>query len=141
VDSRTELSEEDFELIRAAKETADRLHVDDIHTVAAALRTKDKIVFTGIHTNASCGFADVCGEVAALCHALAHGFRDFEAMVAVWGDGKGTYELLSPCGRCRQLISDFSGSIWVIVGSLERPYKVTVADLLPLKYERHHDPR
>ena len=141
MDSRTELSEEDFELIRAAKETADRLHVDNIHSVAAALRTKDKIVFTGIHTNASCGFADVCGEVAALCHALAHGFRDFEAIVAVWADGKGTYELLSPCGRCRQLISDFSGSIWVIVGSLERPYKVTVADLLPLKYERHHDPR
>jgi len=57
VASRTELSVEDFELIRAAKETADRLHVDDIHTVAAAPRTKDKIVFTGIHTNASCGFA------------------------------------------------------------------------------------
>jgi cytidine deaminase len=140
MDSKTELSEEDFELIQAAKETADRLHVDDIHTVAAALRTKNKTVFTGIHTDASCGFADVCGEVAALCHALAHGFRDFEAIVAVWGDGKGKYELLSPCGRCRQLISDFGKSIWVIVGSLDLPYKVTVADLLPLKYERHHDP-
>lgn len=140
MDSRTELNEEDFDLIRAAKETADRLHVDDIHTVAAALRTKDKKVFTGIHTNASCGFADVCGEVAALCHALAHGYRDFEAIVAVWGDGKGTYELMSPCGRCRQLISDFGGSIWIIVGSLEHPYKVTVADLLPLKYESHHSP-
>lgn len=140
MDSRTELNKEDFDLIQAAKETADRLHVDDIHTVAAALRTKDKKVFTGIHTNASCGFADVCGEVAALCHALAHGYRDFEAIVAVWGDGKGTYELLSPCGRCRQLISDFGGNIWIIVGSLEHPYKVTVADLLPLKYEHHHDP-
>jgi cytidine deaminase len=139
VDSRTELDKEDFDLIRAAKETADRLHVDDIHTVAAALRTKDKKVFTGIHTNASCGFADVCGEVAALCHALAHGYRDFEAIVAVWGDGKGTYELMSPCGRCRQLISDFGGNIWIIVGSLEHPYKVTAADLLPLKHESQHD--
>ncbi len=140
MDSRTELNEEDFDLIRVAKETADRLHVDDIHTVAAALRTKDKKVFTGIHTNASCGFADVCGEVAALCHALAHGYRDFEAIVAVWGDGKGSYELMSPCGRCRQLISDFGDNIWVIVGSLEHPYKVTVADLLPLKFECHHHP-
>jgi len=135
VKSKTELSKEDFELIEAAKETADRLHFDEIHTVAAALRTKDKKVFTGIHTNASCGFADVCGEVAAICHALSHGYREFEAIVAVWGDGKGNYELLSPCGRCRQLVSDFGGSIWVIVGSLGHPYKVTVADLLPLKYE------
>ena len=90
MESRTELTDEDFDLIREAKETVDRLHFDDIHTVAAALRTKDKKVFTGIHTNASCGFADVCGEVAALCHALAHGYRGFEAIVAVWGDGKGT---------------------------------------------------
>ena len=138
--SRTELNEEDFDLIRAAKETADRLHLDDIHAVAAALRTKDKKVFTGIHTNASCGFADVCGEVAALCHALAHGYRNFETVVAVWGDGKGNYELMSPCGRCRQLISDFDSNIWIIVGSLEQPYKVTVADLLPLKSESNHHP-
>lgn len=141
MNSRAELGEEDFELIEAAKETADRLRVDDIHTVAAALRTKDKKVFTGIHTNASCGFADVCGEVAALCHAIAHGYRNFEAIVAVWGDGRGSYELLSPCGRCRQLISDFGNDIWVIVGSLEHPYKVTVADLLPLKYERRTEQR
>ena len=140
MDSRTDLNDEDFDLIRAAKETADRLHVDDIHTVAAAIRTKDKKVFTGIHTNASCGFADVCGEVAVLCHALAHGYRDFEAIVAIWGDGKGCYELMSPCGRCRQLISDFGKNIWVIVGSLEHPYKVTVADLLPLKFESHRHP-
>lgn len=139
--SRIKLSDEDFKLIEAAKETADQLHCDDIHTVAAALRTKDKKIYTGIHTNASCGFADVCGEVAAICHALSHGYREFEAIAAVWGDGKGTYELLSPCGRCRQLISDFGGNIWVIVGSIDDPYKVTAADLLPLKYEHREASR
>ena len=106
--SKTGLSQEDFELIEAAKEAADRLHVDDVHEVAAALRTKDKKVFTGIHIEASVGFADVCGEVAAICTAISHGYRDFEAIVAIWGDGKGAYKLLSPCGRCRELISDFN---------------------------------
>ena len=134
--SKTELSEEDLELIEAAKETADRLHVDDVHEVAAALRTTDKKVFTGIHIEASVGFADVCGEVAAICTAISHGSRDFEAIVAIWGDGKGTYKLLSPCGRCRELISDFNKDTWVIVGSLRHPYKVKVSDLLPLKYNR-----
>ncbi len=133
MDSKAELSEEDFQLIESAKETADRLHVDDVHEVAAALRTKNKRVFSGIHINASVGYADVCGEVAAICIAVSHGCREFEAVVAVWGNGKGTYELLSPCGRCRELISDFSKDTWVIVGSLEHPYKVKASDLLPLK--------
>ena len=134
MESKTELSEEDLELIEAAKEAADQLHVDDVHEVAAALRTKDKKVFTGIHIEASVGYADVCGEVAAICTAVSQGYRDFEAIVAIWGDGKGSYELLSPCGRCREVISDFNKDTWVIVGSLEHPYKVKVFDLLPLKY-------
>ena len=132
--SETELGKEDLELIEAAKEAADRLHVDDVHEVAAALRTRDKKVFTGIHIEAGVGFADVCGEVAAICTAVSHGSRDFEAIVAIWGDGKGSYRLLSPCGRCREIISDFNKDTWVIVGSLEHPYKVKILDLLPLKY-------
>jgi cytidine deaminase len=131
-----QVCDEDYELIQVAKDTADKLHLDEIHEVASALRTTQKHVFTGINTNANVGFADVCGEVAAICHALSHGERDYKAIVAVWGDGRGGYELLSPCGRCRELISDFSGEIFVIVGSLEEPYKVQVKDLLPLKYRR-----
>ena len=135
MESKTELNEEDHKLVEAAKETADRLHVDDVHEVAAALRTKDKKLFTGIHIDANVGFADVCGEVAAICTAVSHGHRDFEAIVAVWGDGKGSYRLLSPCGRCREITSDFNRDMWVIVGSLEHPYKVRISDLLPLKTE------
>ena len=136
LESRTVLTEEDFELIEAAKEAANRLHVDDVHEVAAALRTHDKRIFTGIHIEANVGFADICGEVAAICTAVSQGHRDFEAIVAIWGDGKGNYELLSPCGRCREIISDFNKDTWVIVGSLKHPYKVKVSDLLPLKYNR-----
>jgi cytidine deaminase len=129
----SELGDEDHELIEAAKETADRLYLKDIHTVAAALRTSDGEIFTGIHTNANVGFADICGEVAAICHALAHGHREYDSIVAVRTDGQGGYEILPPCGRCREVINDFSGNTWVIVGNLEDPRKVKVSDLLPLK--------
>jgi cytidine deaminase len=133
---KSKLSDEDTELIQAAKKTADNLHLEGIHEVASALRTKKKHVYTGIHINANVGFADVCGEVAAICHALAHGEREYEAIVAVWGDGRGRYELLSPCGRCRELISDFNEDTDVILGSLDEPYKVKISELLPLKYRR-----
>ena len=131
-----ELTHDDEELIRGAKSTADALHLDGIHEVAAALRTASGAVFTGIHIEASVGYADVCGEVAALCNMVSAGSRDLHSIVAVSGNGRGAYELLAPCGRCRELISDFSSEAWVIVGTLERPYKVRIRELMPLKLPR-----
>lgn len=129
-----ELSIDDLALIKVAKETADRLHIDSVHEVAAALRTLSGKVFTGIHIEANIGFADVCGEIAAICNAVTQGERSYECIVAIYGDGKGSYKLLNPCGRCREVISDFSLETWVIVGSLEKPYKMKISDLLPLKH-------
>jgi cytidine deaminase len=64
------------------------------------------------------------------------GRRDLEAIVAVVSNGRGSHELLAPCGRCRELISDFNPNASVIVGTLDRPYVMSVADLLPLKLPR-----
>ncbi|HEV2127580.1 MAG TPA: hypothetical protein VGR22_03065 [Thermomicrobiales bacterium] len=128
-----ELSPSDRELIETAKRTADRLHLDNAHEVAAAVRTRSGEVFSGINHKARMRFADVCGEVAALSVMVGAGRRDPEAIVAMWGDGNGTYDLMPPCGRCRELISDFDPETWVIVGTLQPPYKVKVCELLPLK--------
>ena len=79
------------------------------------------------------GFADICGEVAAICHAVAHGRRDIETVVALTGRELGEVRLMAPCGRCREVISDFNPNAWVIVGTMEQPYKMPVSELLPLK--------
>jgi len=130
---KTPLAPEDQALIKAARETFDRLYVKDKHEVSAALRTLGGKIYTGIHLEARVGFAVVCGEVSAICHALAHGERDYEAIVAMWRTEEGVFELPSPCGRCRELISDFGTDTWVIMGTPEHPFKVRVNDLLPLK--------
>ena len=127
------LSGTDYELIQRAKQTAQRLHVRDLHEVAASLRTTSGTVFSGIHIEASVGFADVCGEVAAICNMVSAGEREIDTIVAIHFDGDGTYTLLSPCGRCRELISDFSMDAKVIVGSLEQPELLSISDLLPRK--------
>jgi cytidine deaminase len=133
---QTQLSTQDQELIERAKQTADALYLKDIHEVAAALRTTSGEVFTGIHIEANVGFADVCGEVAAVCCMVSAGRRDLETIVAVFRDERGAHYLFAPCGRCREVISDFNPRALVIVGTLERPYKVSVAELLPVKLER-----
>jgi cytidine deaminase len=128
-----DLSDQDIELIGRAIETADRLYLEGVHEVAAALRTQGGLVFSGIHIEANVGFADVCGEVAAICTALSNGHRDLETIVAVYQDAQGQHEIMAPCGRCRELITDFSPDCWVIVGSCAQPYKVRAHELLPLK--------
>lgn len=129
----SELTAADCVVIDAAKRTAATLHVEGMHEVASALRAGDGTVYTGINIKARARFADVCGEVAALSAMVGSGRRDPEVIVAIWTDGAGGYDLMPPCGRCRELISDFDASTWVIVGTLEQPFKVRVADLLPLR--------
>jgi cytidine deaminase len=128
-----ELTKQDYELIEEAKHTADRLHLDGIHEVAAALRTNSGQIFTGIHIETDVGNVGICGEVAALCCMVSGGHRDIETIVAVTSDGRGKYKLLVPCGRCREIISDFTLDAFAIVGTLERPYKMKISELLPLK--------
>lgn len=130
---RVELTNEDRELLHTTIETSDRLYHKGIHEVAAAVRTLSGLVFSAIHIEGKINWADVCGEIAALCCMVAAGHRDLDTVAAVWRDSDGKHFLLAPCGNCREFIFDFNRAAWVVVGSLEDPYKVRVSELLPLR--------
>jgi cytidine deaminase len=138
--SYTELSESDRALLQSAIDAADRLYVPGVQEVGAAVRTTSGQIFAGIHFETATGFANICGEVAAICCMVAAGHRDVETVAAVWRDPDGKHYLLPPCGRCREVISDFNPQAWVIIttssdhwdaSAIERPVKVPIADLLP----------
>lgn len=129
----TELAPDDHAVLAEARRTADALFLDGAHKVAAAVRTRSGTMFAGINIATRMPFADVCGEVAALSAMVGAGRRDPAVIVAVRSNGQGWHEIVPPCGRCRELISDFDPQTWVIVGTLERPWKLPVAALLPLK--------
>ena len=137
-----ELSAEDRTLLQAAVDAAERLYVRGVQEVAAAVRTADGAVFTAIHFETSTGFATVCGEVAAISCMVASGRRDADTIVAVWRDPDGRHFVLPPCGRCREVISDFNPAAWVIVTTLPDHWavdaiahvaKLRVSELLPLR--------
>jgi cytidine deaminase len=138
----TELTEADRAVLQHAIDAADRLYVRGVQEVGAALRTAGGQIFSAIHFETATGFANVCGEVAAICCMVAAGHRDLETVAAVWRDPEGKHYLLPPCGRCREVISDFNPEAWVIVttmsdhwdaAAIEHPMKVRVAGLLPLR--------
>lgn len=96
--------------------------------VGAALLTAAGEVYTGCNIeNASYGLT-VCAERVALFKAVSCGQRAFKALAVV----AGTEEYCSPCGACRQVLSEFGGDIKVYLANRRGEYRaVTVAELLP----------
>jgi len=96
--------------------------------VGAALLTGDGHIFTGCNVeNASYGLT-CCAERTAVFKAVSEGHREFDAIAVVADVPK----LCSPCGACRQVLSEFGGDIKVHMGNVKGEYvTTTVNELLP----------
>lgn len=116
-------------LIEMAKEAREKAYVPySKFKVGAALLTKDGQMFTGCNVeNASYGLT-CCAERTAIFKAVSEGQRDFAA-IAVVAD---VPTLCSPCGACRQVMSEFGGHIQVHMANLKGQHTTTtVEQLLP----------
>ena len=71
-------------------------------SVGAALRTRSGAIHTGISLDMACGIG-FCAEHAAVAEMLKHGEVEIGAIVAVTDS-----RILSPCGRCRELMIQLS---------------------------------
>ncbi len=97
---------------------------------AAVLTTKDKI-YTGCNIESSSYSLTICAERNAIFKAVSEGERKFKA-IAVAGD---TEDYISPCGACRQVISDLCGEIDIILVNGNGDYIVKkTSELLPFAF-------
>lgn len=122
----------DSELIEAARQLIRERFVQDRHHIAAALRTRSGKSYVGVHLEAYVGRVAVCAEAVALGAAATHGDTEIETIVAVNELG----EIVSPCGICRELISDYSREASVLLPAPSGFRSVPVLELLPEKYHR-----
>ncbi len=98
--------------------------------VGAALLCEDGTVVTGANIeNRSFGLT-ICAERSALVAALAQGKKGFSALAISCPDA--AYPV-SPCGACRQVISEFVGAEFPIRfgGSDGRVVDTTMGELMP----------
>lgn len=79
--------------------------------VGAALLTKGGKIFTGCNVESSSYGLTICAERTAFFKAVSEGYTKFKA-IAIASDENG---FTSPCGACRQVISDLAGNIDVIL--------------------------
>lgn len=103
------------------------------YAVASALLTSDGTIFKGINIENATYGATICSERVAVSKAVSEGYKDFVAIAVVTADKES---MPYPCGICRQVLSEFSPNMLVIVAKSETLYKaLKLSDMLPYKFE------
>ena len=116
------------------------MYVPDWQHVAAALRTKAGRVLTAVNLDTYVSRCAVCAEAVVLGSAFSEGERDFDTIVAVRWVGKGVPEVASPCGICREMLSDY-GDPWVLHAEGGAVRRTRASALLPSRYRRRGEGR
>ena len=94
--------------------------------VGAALLGKSGHVYTGCNVENASYSLTICAERVALFKAVSEGECEFEAIAIVTANGA------TPCGACRQVLTEFGPDMRVLVATPERLISVSnAAGLLP----------
>jgi cytidine deaminase len=115
-------------LIEAATRARQWAYVPYSHyAVGAALLTHSGRVYTGVNIENAAYPVTVCAERVAVFKAVSDGERQFVAIAVVTANA-GT-----PCGSCRQVLSEFGLDTAVIIADDQGriAMETTVGDLLP----------
>ena len=134
------LTDADHMLVEAARAVLLRHYRPFWHTVGAALRGRDGRIWTGVHLGATVGRLSICAEAVALGRAVMDGDGTVECAVAVRHpkpeETAREIAVVSPCGACRENLTDYDAAAHVIVGTPNGLRKVPIGFLLPLPYQR-----
>lgn len=107
------------------------------YRVGAALLSTSGKVYDGVNVENAAYPNGICAERVAVFKAISEGEREFTAIAVVTDNGG------SPCGACRQVLSEFGlDTILVLAdGEGQVTLETTVGDLLPGAFGPQHLPR
>ena len=100
--------------------------------VGAALLTENEKIYIGCNIeNISFG-ATNCAERTAVFKAVSEGEKNFKAIAIVSSSGKFT----PPCGICRQVLSEFSEDMDIILADKDDNIKIIkLNELIPFSFD------
>lgn len=97
------------------------------YKVGAALLTASGKIYDGVNVENAAYPSSICAERTAVVKAVSEGEREIVAVVVATANG-GT-----PCGTCRQVLSEFGldAAVLVVDGAGQIVQRTTVRTLLP----------
>ena len=98
--------------------------------VGAALLADDGRVFTGANVENAAYSSSNCAEATAVAHAASEGMRKIAATAVACIDA-GSLEGAYPCGRCRQILSEFAADVIYVTTAGPEYRQHMLAELLP----------
>ncbi len=124
----------DKELIQKAKRARLRAYAPySKFKVGAALLTRKGKVYTGANVENSAYGLTVCAERVAVLKAANRGDKDL-VKIAVVADKDPP---ITPCGACRQVLSEFVEDLKIICGNLQgKMQRYSLKELLPKAFEK-----
>ncbi len=123
-------------LVEEAKEVASRNFCcsHSGYTVGAALLTSEGKIYKGFNIEND-GIQSICAERVAFSKALSEGNNKFTCIVVVGKNLKDdNFVKTTPCGYCRQFISEYTNKDFLIYtydDNESKLYKYTISELLP----------
>jgi len=121
-------------LIHKAKEARRKAYAPySKFKVGAAILSRKGKVYTGANVESSSYGLTACAERVALYRAVVSGERNFRKIVVV----ADTEEPTTPCGLCRQVLSEFGGNLEVICANLRgKTQAFKLKELLPHSFKK-----
>lgn len=127
----------DRELVEKAKEAAEKAYAPySGFTVGAALLAKSGKVYLGCNIENASYTPTNCAERTAFFKAVSEGEREFAKIAVVGGKALDFTDYCTPCGVCRQVMSEFCNEDFVVIlGRNDGNHKVmTLGELLPFSF-------
>ncbi|MGA7271060.1 MAG: cytidine deaminase [Acidimicrobiia bacterium] len=99
--------------------------------VGAAVLSSDGLTYTAANVENAAFPSGACAEATAIAHAVSEGVRKIDAVAVACIDAP-TVEAAYPCGRCRQVMSEFGvDEVHVTAGQGSKVETHKFDDLLP----------
>lgn len=128
------MSSNEHDLVKAAVAVRQRAYAPySNYKVGAALLGENGVIYDGCNVeNASYGLT-ICAERSAACKMVADGVQRIMA-IAVATDNAG-----SPCGACRQVLTEFAADVPVyLIDQNGDVVETTMYALLPMHFGPEH---
>ena len=106
------------------------------YPVGAALLSASGKIYDGVNVENAAYPTGICAERVAVFKAVSEGEREFIAIAVVTDNGG------SPCGSCRQVISEFGLETIVVLADAQGQVvlETSISDLLPGAFRPEHLP-